>query len=152
MKIGITAASGKLGEAVIQELLKEVDKDDIIAIARTPKNAQHLGVEIRKGDYNSPEEFDVALKGVDAVLLVSGMDEPQKRIIQHRNVIAAAKKPYSGTYISNKTMVIVAPITDTKAPSLVLLFSLYQILRLKNMPRKRLAKSSIGTMVRPSGC
>ena len=31
------------------------------------------------------------MKGVDAVLLVSGMDDPQKRIQQHRNVIEAAK-------------------------------------------------------------
>ena len=29
-----------------------------------------------------------ALKGIDSVLLISGMDDPQKRIQQHRNVIA----------------------------------------------------------------
>lgn len=91
MKIAVTSASGKLGASIVKHLIAEIGKENVIGIARIPKNAQHLGVEIRKGDYNSPEEFDEALKGVDAVLLVSGMDEPQKRIIQHRNVIAAAK-------------------------------------------------------------
>ncbi|MER3328063.1 MAG: NAD(P)H-binding protein, partial [Candidatus Kapaibacterium sp.] len=33
-----------------------------------------------------------ALKGVGKVLLISGMDDPQKRIQQHRNVIEAAKQ------------------------------------------------------------
>ncbi|MCG8582611.1 MAG: NAD(P)H-binding protein, partial [Bacteroidales bacterium] len=48
-------------------------------------------VEIRKGDYNSRDDFMDALKGVDAVLLISGMDHPDRRIQQHRNVIEAAK-------------------------------------------------------------
>ena len=55
------------------------------------KMAKHLGIEIRKGDYNNRQEFETALKGVDTVLLVSGFDDPQKRIQQHRNVIEAAK-------------------------------------------------------------
>ncbi|MFT5823060.1 MAG: NAD(P)H dehydrogenase (quinone) [Crocinitomix sp.] len=92
MKIGITAASGKLGGAIVRQLLQEIGKESIVAIARTPKNALHLGVETRKGDYNNIPELENALKGIDTLLLVSGMDEPQKRITQHRNVIAAAKK------------------------------------------------------------
>ncbi len=91
MKIAVTSASGKLGQAIVNQLLTKVAKEDLIGIARTPKNAAHLGIEIRKGDYNNREEFDAALKGVDTVLLISGMDEPQKRIQQHRNVIEAAK-------------------------------------------------------------
>lgn len=91
MKIAVTSASGKLGASIVKQLIKEIGKDQVIGIARTPKNAEHLGVEIRKGDYNNREEFNAALQGVDTVLLVSGMDEPQKRIEQHRNVIEAAK-------------------------------------------------------------
>jgi len=91
MKIAVTSASGKLGVSIIQHLRKNNGKENIIGIARTPEKAKHLGIEIRKGDYNNREDFDVALKGVDTVLLVSGMDEPQKRIQQHRNVIEAAK-------------------------------------------------------------
>lgn len=92
MKIAVTSASGQLGSAIVKALIQEIGKENVIGIARTPKKAAHLGVEVRKGDYNSREEFNEALKGVDKVLLVSGMDEPQKRIRQHRNVIEAAKQ------------------------------------------------------------
>ena len=91
MKVAVTSASGKLGTAIIQHLIQEIGKENVIGIARTTEKAEHLGVEIRKGDYNSREDFDLALKGVDKVLLISGMDEPKKRIQQHRNVIEAAK-------------------------------------------------------------
>ena len=48
---------------------------------------------IRSLQFNSYAERENPPKSkfIDAVLLVSGMDEPQKRIQQHRNVIEAAK-------------------------------------------------------------
>ncbi|MBT9188672.1 SDR family oxidoreductase [Zobellia russellii] len=91
MKIAVTSASGQLGSSIVKHLIDAIGKDNVIGIARTPEKAESLGVEIRKGDYNNREDFDVALKGVNAVLLVSGMDDPKKRIQQHRNVIDAAK-------------------------------------------------------------
>jgi NAD(P)H dehydrogenase (quinone) len=92
MKIAVTTASGNLGSTIINHLKQEIGAENVIGIARTPEKAKHLGVEIRKGDYNSKEEFLSALQGVDAVVLVSGMDHPDKRIQQHRNVIEAAKE------------------------------------------------------------
>ena len=92
MKIAVTAANGQLGSSIVNELKGQIGKDNVIGIVRSPEKATHLGVEVRKGDYNSREDFDKALKGVDAVLLVSGMDDPKKRIQQHRNVIEAAKQ------------------------------------------------------------
>ena len=92
MRIAVTSASGQLGSAVVKQLVKEIGASHVVAIARTPEKAQHLGVEVRKGDYNSREQFDEALKGIDRVLLVSGMDAPDKRIEQHRNVIEVAKQ------------------------------------------------------------
>lgn len=91
MKIAVTSASGQLGSSITKHLIEEIGNENVIGIARTPERAKHLGVELRKGDYNSRKELDAALKGIDAVLLVSGMDQPQKRIQQHRNVIEAAK-------------------------------------------------------------
>lgn len=91
MKIAVTSASGQLGSAIVKQLIEEIGKEQVIGIARTPKKAEHLGVETRKGDYNHREDFEAALQGVDKVLLVSGMDAPEKRIGQHRNVIEAAK-------------------------------------------------------------
>lgn len=92
MKIAVTSASGHLGSVIVKELIREIGKENVVAIARTVQKAEHLGVEVREGDYNSREQFNRALKGIDALLLVSGMDEPQKRIQQHRNVIEAAKE------------------------------------------------------------
>jgi NAD(P)H dehydrogenase (quinone) len=91
MKIAVTSAGGQLGSSIVKQLITEMGNDNVIGIARTPEKANHPGIVIRKGDYNSPLEFETALQGVDSVLLVSGFDEPEKRIQQHRNVIEAAK-------------------------------------------------------------
>lgn len=91
MKIAVTSASGQLGASIVKHLIQALGKEQVVAIARSTDKAKHFGVDVRKGDYNSHEDFDLALKGIDTVLLVSGMDDPQKRIIQHRNVIEAAK-------------------------------------------------------------
>ncbi|MGY5453051.1 SDR family oxidoreductase [Agarivorans sp. MS3-6] len=91
MKIAITAASGQLGAAIVKASVALMSKENVIALARTPDNAKHLGVEVRAGDYNNPEQLEQSLQAVDVLLLVSGMDAPEKRIAQHRNVIQAAK-------------------------------------------------------------
>lgn len=52
MKIAVTSASGQLGAAIIRHLIPEIGNKNVIGIARTPEKAQHLGIEIRKGDYN----------------------------------------------------------------------------------------------------
>ncbi|MCK4747464.1 MAG: NAD(P)H-binding protein, partial [Bacteroidales bacterium] len=92
MKVAVTTASGQLGRAIIQALIQEIGKENVVGIARTPEKAADLGIEIRKGDYNSFDDFYQALQDREVVLLVSGMDHPDKRIDQHRNVIHAAKE------------------------------------------------------------
>lgn len=92
MKIAVTAASGHLGAEIVNALLKIHPKSDLVALARTPQKAAGLGVEVRAGDYENSAELEKSLTGVDTLLLVSGMDDPKKRINQHRNVINAAKK------------------------------------------------------------
>lgn len=92
MRIAVTAANGQLGSSVVNVLKKEVGESNVIGIARSPEKASQLGIEVRKGDYRSRDDFNFALKGIDSVLLVSGMDDPAKRIQQHRNVIDAAKE------------------------------------------------------------
>ena len=85
VKIAITAASGKLGRALVKATGSVIGQENVVGLARTPEKAAHLGVEVRKGDYNNREELAASLQGVDSVLLVSGMDTPDKRIGQHRN-------------------------------------------------------------------
>ena len=91
MKIAVTTASGLLGSSIIKHLIPESGAENVIGIARSPEKIRHLNIEVKKGDYNSKADFEDALIGVDAVLLVSGNDPPDKRILQHRNVIEAAK-------------------------------------------------------------
>jgi len=92
MKIAVTAANGKLGSAVVKQLTLDVDAENIIGIARTPEKAEHLGVEIRKGDYDLETDFDTALEGVDSLLMISGLADPDTRVDQHRKIIRAAQK------------------------------------------------------------
>lgn len=89
--IAVTSASGKLGAEVVRAIRETIRNANVIGLARTPSKAQSLGVEIRPGDYESPGDLKESLSGVDVVLLVSGMDKPEKRVVQHRNVIQAAK-------------------------------------------------------------
>ncbi|GLS92309.1 NAD(P)-dependent oxidoreductase [Psychromonas marina] len=91
MKIAVTAASGELGAKIVHALLKVCNKEDIIALARTEKKAQSLGVKVRSGDYDAPEKLQDSLQGIDTLLLVSGKEAPELRIQQHRNVLQAAK-------------------------------------------------------------
>jgi NAD(P)H dehydrogenase (quinone) len=90
-KIAVTAASGQLGAEIVKATASLVGHDAVVGLARTLSKAQGLGVEVRPGDYGSPSDLENSFKGVDAVLLVSGMEAPEKRIGQHRNVIQAAK-------------------------------------------------------------
>ncbi|QDT32908.1 SDR family oxidoreductase [Thalassoglobus polymorphus] len=91
-RIAVTAASGQLGSEIVKATCEIVDKHSVIGLARTPGKADSLEVEIRPGNYDSPSELESSLQGIDTLLLVSGMDAPEKRITQHRNVIEAAKK------------------------------------------------------------
>ena len=91
MKIAITAASGQLGTEIVKATVALLSKENVIGLARTPDKAKNLGIEIRPGDYNDKNVLEKSLQSVDTLLLVSGMDAPEKRIEQHRNVIQAAQ-------------------------------------------------------------
>jgi len=88
--VAITAASGQLGSAIVQAAVDIAGKSKVVGLARTPSKAASLGVEVRPGDYAKRDELTESLQGVDSLLLVSGMDAPEQRIEQHRNVIKAA--------------------------------------------------------------
>lgn len=89
--IAVTGASGQLGRLVIEQLKTRVkDPHAVVAIVRDPAKAANLGVEVRAADYDQPETLAQALKGVQALLLISS-DAIGQRVAQHRNVIEAAK-------------------------------------------------------------
>jgi NAD(P)H dehydrogenase (quinone) len=91
--IAITGATGQLGQLVIENLLKTVPANQLVAIVRNPAKAQGLsdkGIVVRQGDYTDEASLNAALQGVDKLLLISGSEVGQ-RAAQHRNVINAAK-------------------------------------------------------------
>lgn len=90
-KIAITAASGQLGRVVIAKLQEKIPTSDIVAIVRNIEKAKDIGVELRYGDYNDQDGFEVALQGIDKLYLISS-DAIGSRATQHKNVIEAAKK------------------------------------------------------------
>ncbi|MGW6282870.1 NAD(P)H-binding protein [Kribbella sp. NPDC055071] len=92
MSIVVTAATGHLGNLVIDELLERVPADQVVAVARNAEKAAPLaarGVEVRIADYNDSAALATAFHAGDTVLLISGL-EPN-RLDQHVAVVDAAK-------------------------------------------------------------
>lgn len=91
----ITGATGKLGGQVIQTLLRNnLPANHIAALVRDENKAgplKEMGVTIRIGEYDDKPSLEQAMKGIDKVLLVSGLDM-NKVVQQHQNVVDAAKK------------------------------------------------------------
>ena len=73
MKIGVSGASGQLGQAVIRELRAKGQGHEIVAISRTPEKAAE-GIEGRHGDYDKPETLAAAYAGLDRLLLIPSSD------------------------------------------------------------------------------
>ncbi len=91
MKIAVTGATGHLGQLVVNQLKSKTAIENIVALVRTPSKAKDFGVEVREFDYTQPALQVSNLKGIDALLLISG-NEIGKRAEQHANVIKSARQ------------------------------------------------------------
>jgi NAD(P)H dehydrogenase (quinone) len=94
LMILVTGATGHLGVATIDFLLKKLPPSQLAALVRDERKATALresGVDIRVGSYDDTASLDKAMQGIDKVLLIAGTDE-DKRLQQHKNVVDAAKK------------------------------------------------------------
>jgi NAD(P)H dehydrogenase (quinone) len=92
--IVITAASGQLGRLVMQELLKSVPADQLVAAVRSPEKVSDFadqGVQVRQIDYTQPDTLATAFADAEKVLFISS-SEIGSRVQQHANVIAAVKE------------------------------------------------------------
>ena len=90
----ITGATGQLGSATLHFLLKKLPASQLAAFVRDVGKAADLaekGVDIRVGDYDDTDALGQAMRGIETVLLIAGTDEA-KRLLQHQNVVNAAKK------------------------------------------------------------
>jgi NAD(P)H dehydrogenase (quinone) len=92
MKIAVSAASGRLGHAVLRALLAETPAENVVAIARSPQTVQVDGIERRSGDYNTVASMAAALAGIDTLIMISAPVGPWDRVPMHRNVISAARQ------------------------------------------------------------
>jgi len=90
MKIGVSGASGNLGQAIVRELKSRSVDHEIVAISRTPDSASS-GVATRYGDYDSPDSLVQAYAGLDRLVLIPSSDmRPGKRSEQTVAAIKAA--------------------------------------------------------------
>jgi NAD(P)H dehydrogenase (quinone) len=93
MKIAVTAASGRLGHAILKVLSDEIGADNVIGIARSPEKIDLPAIEKRRGDYQSVDEIATACDGIDVVIMISApVTRGTDRVAMHRNVIEGAKQ------------------------------------------------------------
>ncbi|MGD6897068.1 SDR family oxidoreductase [Bacillus infantis] len=95
MKLLVTGATGKLGTKIVDSLLKTVPAEQVAVSVRNREKAAGLearGVDVRKGDFDSPETLDTAFAGIDRLLIISADGDNETRIRQHGNAVAAAER------------------------------------------------------------
>ncbi|MFJ9123447.1 NAD(P)H-binding protein [Streptomyces sp. NPDC102340] len=91
--IVVTGATGGLGSATVEHLLKRLPADQIGVSVRDVAKAQHLanrGVRVRQGSYEDPAALRDSFAGAEQVLVVSGNDPTADMVGLHRNAIEAA--------------------------------------------------------------
>jgi len=88
----VTGATGPLGMAVVENLLKNISAEHIRVLARNAEKAAPLkekGIDVRIGDYENYDSLIKAFNGIETVYMISN-NEVQNRITQQDNVVRAA--------------------------------------------------------------
>lgn len=92
--IVITAASGKLGNAIADALVAKGKAAGTRLAVRSPEKLaarKAEGFDVVAADYDDPAGLKAAFAGMDTLVLISGMAPNEARIAQHHNAIEAAK-------------------------------------------------------------
>ncbi|WP_341904416.1 SDR family oxidoreductase [Fluviicola taffensis] len=90
----VTGATGNLGKATVEFLLKKNPANEIAVLARDASKAadlKALGVDVRIGDYQDKDSLVKAFQGVEKILLISSSDLVD-RLSQQKRVVDAAKE------------------------------------------------------------
>lgn len=87
--IGITGVTGAVGGEVVRLLAGADMRLDLRLLARDPARAPAVDTDVRRCDYADPAGAREALRGVEALLMVSGSESADRRA-QHRTFVAAA--------------------------------------------------------------
>jgi NAD(P)H dehydrogenase (quinone) len=93
--IAVTGATGKLGHATLQFLLaRAAPAETIRPIVRDLAKAHDLvdsKFDVAYGNYTDAALLEAAFSGVDKLLFISTSALGEERMLQHRNVVNAAK-------------------------------------------------------------
>lgn len=96
----VTGATGKLGSAVVENLLQYVPAAQLAVSVREPDQALSLaarGINVRHGDFDQPETLVRSFSGADRLLLISASGiEYERRAARHRHAIDAARQARVG--------------------------------------------------------
>jgi len=87
-KILVLGATGQVGRSVIPHLRSDASVE-VVAAARTPDKARHLGVPVVYLDLDEVETFGPALEGVQRIFMVTGYTVDMLR--QSKDLLNAAK-------------------------------------------------------------
>lgn len=117
MTIAVTGATGALGSLTLAALARTRPIESLVALVRDRDKAASLtasGFDVRVASYDDRPALDLALQGVDTVVLVSG-SEVGRRLAQHSAVIDAAKAAGVGRLVytsaprADDTTLVLAP-------------------------------------------
>ncbi|WP_229813548.1 NAD(P)H-binding protein [Lentzea flava] len=112
--IGITGASGALGRATAEVVLRSVEPREVVLVTRRPAALDELaalGAHVRHADFDEPHTVKAAFAGVERLLLIS-TDNVGSRLDQHRAAIDAAVVA-GVSYVAYTS--VPAPVTDNPA-------------------------------------
>lgn len=106
----VTGATGQLGTAVIDHLLKSSSADKFVALARSEEKAKGLidkGVQVRYGDFDNHASIKKSFYGIDKLLLIStaseNRGEQQKAIVEIAKEAGVKHIIYTGVALKNVT-------------------------------------------------
>lgn len=92
--IVVTGATGQLGRAVVENLLRRVPADQVVASVRDAGKASGLtaqGVEVRVADFKDADGLERVFAGADQVLIISADKLGDEALQLHRTAIKAAR-------------------------------------------------------------
>lgn len=119
--IVVSAATGQFGRLAVEHLLQRTPASDVAVAVQDPAKADDLaarGVDVRHADYDEPESLAAAFQGADRLLFISSpvVDQDRSRLVQHRNVVAAARE--AGVGMIAYTSGLGADLVDEDVPIL----------------------------------
>lgn len=90
----VTGATGNLGKATVEFLIKKIPANQVAVLVRDAEKASDLknwGVDVRVGDYHDKDSLVKAFQGIDKLLLISSNDF-NDRLGQQQKAVDAAKE------------------------------------------------------------